>query len=88
MEFVLRIHPEFIGDMEVSIYVPGTSIRLPEGSVTELVTDVSQSGSLPGTGHGPGSDANTYLPLAGALAMAGTLFLGGASLFRKVRQSR
>ncbi len=90
-EFVLHINPEFTGDLRVSIYIPGTSIRLPEDSVTEVTTVVTPAGEFPSTGAGGGVGDPAGPPLAvalgAALALAGTALLGGAVACRR-RSSR
>ncbi len=82
VEFVLRIDPGFTGDLRVSIYVRGSGIRLPEGSVTEVTTVVTPAGEFPTTGAGGELNKPGWPPLAlglgAALALAGTALLGSA----------
>ncbi len=77
VSFVLRIS-EDCGDLGVGVYVRGSGIRLPEGSVTEVITEVSPA--LPGTGSGADAawpdNARPEVWLAAVLALAGAAFAG------------
>lgn len=86
VEFLVLIDSAFTGDLRVTLYVKGTSIRLPEDSVTELTTVVSPADAFPPTGHGGGRDAPSLLvaALAGGLALAGAALLAVAGWGRRL----
>jgi hypothetical protein len=76
-EVTLRIDPSATGDLTIAIYVPGTGIQLPEGSVIYVTTHVRPAGSaaLPGTG-------GAYRTVDGRLGMlVALLALGGMASF-------
>ncbi len=41
VQFTLRFNRSAVGSRTVSVYVPGTNVGTPDGSVTEMTTDVT-----------------------------------------------
>lgn len=80
IEFVIQPHVGFTGMLDVSVYVRGTSIAFPDGSVVLVRTQIvapSAHVNLPGTGSGTASTSTAalwrgvlYGALGGALAAA------------------
>jgi hypothetical protein len=88
VEVVLRFASTFTGDSGVGIYVRGTQILLPEGSVDSFTTIVTAREALPVTGAGP-SSSPPGLPLAAfLLALFGALGIAASGPLRLRRAFR
>jgi YVTN family beta-propeller protein len=92
-EITLRVGPSFTGTFTMGIYVRGTGITMPPGSVlvaNTLVTPAVQQLSPPTTGTGPASgmprNAILGLALAGVAALgAGVIALGVGGWYARRR---
>jgi hypothetical protein len=66
VEFDVQPLPGFAGELDVGIYIIGTGIELPEGSVTNVTTNVTPHTMLPSTGSAGRAGTSRYemLPVA------------------------
>jgi hypothetical protein len=60
VEFDVQRLPGFAGELDVGIYIIGTGIELPEGSVTNVTTNVTPRTALPSTGNAGRAGTSRY----------------------------
>jgi hypothetical protein len=90
VDFLLQIDADFTGELRATIYVPGTGVALPAGSVTEVTTAVSAGAlspaSAPETGTGGSGGSSRVVEVAAVLTLAASaaLLAGLASQRRRL----
>lgn len=87
VQIVLHIDSTFLGQLKTGIYVRGTGIALPEGSVDSVITQVAGSRGLANTGGGPDSGTGDAVPGLPVLLLGGMALLGTSAVLLRSRRT-